>query len=57
MRPLVPLLSFALLSVVSGPAHADEPKPAGSKVEPKAADGDAPLAEGFPAPPIRARSS
>ena len=48
MRRLVPLLSFALVSVVWGPAYADEPKPAGSKVEPKAADGDAPLPEGFP---------
>ena len=48
MRPLVLLLLFGLLGVTSGPTRADEPKSAGSKVEPMAADGDAPLAEGFP---------
>jgi SOUL heme-binding protein len=48
MRSFVLLLLFGLLGVTSGSTHADEPKRAGSKVEPRAADGDAPLAEGFP---------
>lgn len=35
---------FALLSVSSASTWADDPKPTASKVEPKPADGDAPLA-------------
>lgn len=48
MRPFALLLPFALLGVASTVTRADDPKPAASKVEPKPADSDAPLAEGFP---------
>src|SRR5437660_664308 len=48
MRPLALLLPFALLGAGSVFTRADDPKPAASKVHPKPADGDAPLAEGFP---------
>lgn len=48
MRHLALFSVFALLSVSSASTGADDPKPAASKVEPKPADGDAPLAEGFP---------
>lgn len=39
---------IALLTLAATQARADEPKTAAPKVEPKPADGDAPLAEGFP---------
>jgi SOUL heme-binding protein len=48
MRHLVLLVPFALLGVASASPRADDPKLAESKVEPKPANGDAPLAEGFP---------
>jgi SOUL heme-binding protein len=48
MRHLALFSLFALLGVTSGSTGVDDPKPAASKVEPKAANGDAPLAEGFP---------
>ncbi|MEO6811863.1 MAG: heme-binding protein [Isosphaeraceae bacterium] len=48
MRRLALLLPIALLGVVPASAKADDPKPEASKVQPKPADGDAPLAEGFP---------
>jgi SOUL heme-binding protein len=41
-------LFFTFASLAFACAWADDPKPAASKVEPKPADGDAPLAEGFP---------
>jgi len=47
MRHLALLLPFALLAAAAS-TQADDPKPAASKVKPKPADGDAPLAEGFP---------
>ena len=48
MRHLVLLVPFALLGVASASPRTDDPKLAESKVEPKPANGDAPLAEGFP---------
>ena len=48
MRRLALFSVFALLGVTSASTGADDPNPAASKVEPKPADGDAPLAEGFP---------
>jgi hypothetical protein len=47
MRHLALLLPYALLAAAAS-TQADDPKPAASKVKPKPADGDAPLAEGFP---------
>ncbi len=48
MHHLTLLVPFALLGVASDAARADDPKLAASKVKPRPADGDAPLAEGFP---------
>ncbi len=48
MRYLALILPIALLGGAFASTLAEEPKTAESKVEPKAADGDAPLAEGFP---------
>lgn len=48
MRHLALLLPFASLGVATASTWADDPKPGASKVKPKPADGDAPLAEGFP---------
>jgi SOUL heme-binding protein len=48
MRHLALLLPFSLLGVAADSTQAADPKPAASKVKPKPADGDAPLAEGFP---------
>src|SRR4051794_23533545 len=48
MRHLALLVPFALLAAVSAPARGDGPEAAASKVKPRPADGDAPLAEGFP---------
>jgi hypothetical protein len=48
MRHLALLLPFSLLGVAADSTQAADPKPAASKVKPKPADSDAPLAEGFP---------
>lgn len=48
MRHLALFWLFALLGVASATTRADDPEPPTSKVKPKPADGDAPLAEGFP---------
>lgn len=48
MLHLALLLPFSLLGVAADCTQAVDPKPAVSKVKPKPADGDAPLAEGFP---------
>ena len=45
MRHFALILPMVLMSATS---FADDPKPSVAKVEPKPADGDAPLAEGFP---------
>jgi hypothetical protein len=48
MRPIALFLPFALLGAIAASARADEPRPASPKAEPRPADGDAPLGEGFP---------
>jgi hypothetical protein len=48
MRSLVLLVPFALHRIAAHPALADEPQPGAARVQPKPADGDAPLARGFP---------
>jgi hypothetical protein len=49
MRYPALLLPFALLGVTAADcARAQDPRPAEARVKPKPADGDAPLAEGFP---------
>lgn len=51
MRRLILATAVALLGPTLDPARGEDPKPSSTKaaVEPKPADGDAPLAEGFPA--------